>query len=165
MRITIIPSDNFVSVDGEGIMDIDMSSVDKNIHAFQWYDSYGEIEYFDKNNRNKKVEEYTQFQTVLDLYNEQRSYLKRTTPPSKEPIWDWIEETEEWVESDDKKIIFETEKIINEKKGFLSSTDWIVVKIAEIQLSGEQIDEMLIKYSDILEERKSARMFINENEI
>ena len=44
MRITIIPDDKFVSVNGEGFHDLDLSFIDSTIHAIQWYDTHGEVE-------------------------------------------------------------------------------------------------------------------------
>ena len=47
MRATILPKDGTVTVDGEGLGDFDMSKVPDDIHAVQWYDTGGEIEYID----------------------------------------------------------------------------------------------------------------------
>lgn len=43
-RITIIPIDGYVSVDGRGISGLDLSAVDPQIHAVQWYGAAGEVE-------------------------------------------------------------------------------------------------------------------------
>jgi len=45
MRITIIPEDGYVSVDGVGYTGISMNGVPEDIHAVQWYENVGEIEY------------------------------------------------------------------------------------------------------------------------
>ena len=54
MRITIIPSENKISIDGEPIVECDVSwipefvgditGVPQKVHAVQWYDDHGEIE-------------------------------------------------------------------------------------------------------------------------
>jgi len=44
MRVTILPDDKSVSVDGEVYSDLDLSFLDPTIHAVQWYDTHGEIE-------------------------------------------------------------------------------------------------------------------------
>jgi hypothetical protein len=76
MRVVIIPSDEFVSVDGLGFNGINMSSVASNIHAVQWYGSTGEIERKDSFGRiiaNEKISSISQFSTVLQAYNVLRS--------------------------------------------------------------------------------------------
>ena len=47
MRVIILPKDETVTVDGAGLGDFDMSKVPDDIHAVQWYDTRGEIEYID----------------------------------------------------------------------------------------------------------------------
>jgi hypothetical protein len=45
MRLTIIPVDGAVYVDGVSYSDLDLSFVPANVHALQWYDTYGELEF------------------------------------------------------------------------------------------------------------------------
>ena len=47
MRVIILPKEGTVTIDGEGLGEIDMSKVPDDIHALQWYDTRGEIEYID----------------------------------------------------------------------------------------------------------------------
>lgn len=50
MRLTIIPSDGFVSVDGESKyqpLDLSGCGIPSDIHAVQWYESRGWIEFSD----------------------------------------------------------------------------------------------------------------------
>jgi predicted phosphohydrolase len=42
--MTIIPVDSRVTIDGVSIGDLDLSWIPENIHAVQWYDTYGEVE-------------------------------------------------------------------------------------------------------------------------
>lgn len=44
MRVTIIPVDGSVSVDGVGFGRLDLSFIDPSVHAVQWYDTHGEVE-------------------------------------------------------------------------------------------------------------------------
>ena len=44
MKVTIIPDDKSVSVDGKGFGDLDLSFIDSSVHAVQWYETHGEIE-------------------------------------------------------------------------------------------------------------------------
>ena len=53
MRLTIIPVDGFVSVDGNSKvqpLDITACGIPQDIHALQWYESRGWIEYSDDDN-------------------------------------------------------------------------------------------------------------------
>lgn len=49
MRLTIIPSDTSVYVDGVAKMDLDLTAcgVPSTVHAFQWYDTRGWLEFRD----------------------------------------------------------------------------------------------------------------------
>lgn len=44
MRLTIIPSDGMVYVEGVALF-VDCSGIDRTVHAVQWYGTAGEIEY------------------------------------------------------------------------------------------------------------------------
>jgi hypothetical protein len=71
MRITIIPNDGFVSIDGEGYSDLDLSFMDDNIHALQWYDTEGEIERKDSRGRviaNEEITDITPYQQAIDSW-------------------------------------------------------------------------------------------------
>lgn len=50
MRLTIIPSDGFVSVDGDQkfqLLDLSGCGIPAGVHALQWYDTRGWIEFSD----------------------------------------------------------------------------------------------------------------------
>ena len=70
MRVTIVPSDKLISVDGKGLLDIkqDLSWIPPNIHAVQWYNIWGEIEYND-GTQNQKIEELGIFEQAIQDYN------------------------------------------------------------------------------------------------
>ena len=71
MRVTIIPVNGFVSVDGEGYSEIDLSFMDADIHALQWYDTEGEIERQDSRGRitaNEDITDLTPYQLALDAW-------------------------------------------------------------------------------------------------
>jgi hypothetical protein len=47
MRLTIIPVDSFVAVNGDGShrpLDLATCNIPADVHALQWYESQGEIE-------------------------------------------------------------------------------------------------------------------------
>ena len=71
MRVTIIPADGFVSVDGEGYGGLDLSFMASDVHAVQWYDTEGEVEYQDargRATRNEDITDLTPYQPALDAW-------------------------------------------------------------------------------------------------
>lgn len=68
-----------------------------------------------------------------------------------------IEETEEKELTEEEK----TQQKITALKGYLYSTDWVVIKTLELQMKGEKVTH---DYSDILAEREKAREEINKLE-
>lgn len=72
MRATIIPSDQFCSVDGVGFNGVDMTSVAPEVHAVQWYGTHGEVEIQNpvtgKMVSNDEITNLDAFQSVLDSY-------------------------------------------------------------------------------------------------
>jgi hypothetical protein len=71
MRVTIIPEDGFVSVDGEGHSELDLSSIDPSVHAVQWYSTEGAVEYKDEKGRathNEQITSLDEFQPALDAW-------------------------------------------------------------------------------------------------
>ena len=71
MRVTIIPEDGFVSIDNEGHSELDLSFIPYSVHALQWYDTDGEIEYQDARGRateNKVITSLTEFSYFDQCY-------------------------------------------------------------------------------------------------
>jgi hypothetical protein len=71
MRVTIIPADGFVSVDGEGYSGLDLNFMDANIHALQWYETEGELEIQDTRGRvieNRPIDSLEPYQPALDAW-------------------------------------------------------------------------------------------------
>ena len=58
----------------------------------------------------------------------------------------------------------ETETAISEAKEYLTKTDWIVIKITEASIKGDNVTDMLNKYSAELAERAIKRELINSLE-
>lgn len=72
MRITIIPSDKSIGINGEFLLKIeqDISWIPENVHAVQWYDNWGEVEYRD-GSPNERIEELGIYeQAIVDFNNE-----------------------------------------------------------------------------------------------
>jgi hypothetical protein len=57
MRLTIIPSDGAVYKNGYSFSKLDLSSVPANVHALQWYETEGEIEFINNSDKTKPQNE------------------------------------------------------------------------------------------------------------
>lgn len=71
MRVTIVPEDGFVSVDGEGYTGLDLKFMDASIHAIQWYETEGEIERQNQRGRmvgNEPIADLTPYQPALNAW-------------------------------------------------------------------------------------------------
>ena len=44
-KLTIVPTDGMVSIDGLSYSELKMTGIPKNLHALQWFGKGGEIEY------------------------------------------------------------------------------------------------------------------------
>ena len=72
MRVTIIPVDGFVSVDGVGFGGFDLSFIDTSVHAVQWYETHGDIEVKDpvtgRMVANEVITSIDAFQPAISLW-------------------------------------------------------------------------------------------------
>lgn len=75
MRLTIIPSDGTIICNGFSKIKLNLTQAEipSNIHAFQWYDNFGEIEYVNNGNdkpQNEKVEKLPEWaNNCIDIFN------------------------------------------------------------------------------------------------
>ena len=86
-RITIIVSDTFCSVDGVGYNGVDMSSVSPEVHAVQWFDSEGWIEFnttLSGKPENQTITSLDAFQQVLASWDA-LDYEQKNPPPPLPP--------------------------------------------------------------------------------
>ena len=72
MRLTIIPIDGSVSVDGKGFGELDLSFIDASVHAVQWYETHGEVEVKDpvtgRMVANEVITSIDAFQPAIDAW-------------------------------------------------------------------------------------------------
>lgn len=72
MRVTIVPSDGYVSVDGFGLSKIDLTFLPTGIHAVQWYGTRGVVEVKDIETgnmvENRQITELGEFQQAVDAW-------------------------------------------------------------------------------------------------
>jgi hypothetical protein len=81
MRVSVAIEDNVVAVDGRGFR-VDCSGLDREIHAIQWYDTYGEIEYrsrwlpkekrWDRKPNEHFDDFFSQFSTLVQSWEQAR---------------------------------------------------------------------------------------------
>ena len=78
MRLTIIPSDKVIGIDGIFLScnQEDIQWIPSNIHAIQWYSTWGEIEYKD-DPLNKRIEELGVFEKAITTYRNIETRLQR----------------------------------------------------------------------------------------
>lgn len=72
MRVVIVPSDGMVSVNGEDFRGIDLSFIPSNVHAVQWYGTFGEVEIVDEFGRavaNEPIDSLDAYQLAIDRWN------------------------------------------------------------------------------------------------
>ena len=87
MRVSIIPEDGVIYIDGRVVDGLDLSGIRKEIHAVQWYETVGEVEIKDiatnKNIKNVEITDLSEFQQYIDLALHKKAdaeALKGATP-------------------------------------------------------------------------------------
>ena len=91
MRVTIIPSDNLVVVDSvspSAPLDLTPCNIPNNIHALQWFDTMGWIEFvdrpFDPKEPNQTITELPEWaNAAIQAWNDAK--LQPTPEPTEPP--------------------------------------------------------------------------------
>jgi hypothetical protein len=83
MRVTIIPQDTVVIVDGRAFSGIDMSYIDPSYHAIQWYDTHGDIEIYANGQivETRAIDSLAPFQPALDAWEIKKEQADQPPPP------------------------------------------------------------------------------------
>ena len=76
MKLTIVASDKSVGIDGEHRSPLNLAQLDPAIHAVQWHDDYGEVEYKTRfengiwvKPENTRITDISPFQFAVDAFN------------------------------------------------------------------------------------------------
>lgn len=74
MRLTIVPSDRIVLIDGVAKFDIDLSFCPPEVHAVQWYGTFGWVEFKENYDTlekapNQRIEDLGIYQQAIDAWN------------------------------------------------------------------------------------------------
>lgn len=75
MRVVLFPSDTMASVDGQVVFGVDYTGIDPTIHAVQWYDTVGSVEYIadpitGAKPQNLTITSLTEFSTYISQAEE-----------------------------------------------------------------------------------------------
>lgn len=121
MRLTIIPIDKAIGIDGVFFSNIeeDLSWISPNIHAVQWYDTWGEVEYND-GTPNERIEDLGIFEQAIQTVENQKVIIENKRIEEEAKI-DW------WREFRSKR------------NYLLASSDW--TQIPDVQLTESQKEQ------------------------
>lgn len=90
MRLTIIPADGVVNVDGKGFGGLDLSFIDASVHAVQWYETHGEIEVEDpvtgRMVANEVITSIDAFQPAINAWQAAKTVEEANPPPPPEAL-------------------------------------------------------------------------------
>jgi hypothetical protein len=177
MRLTIIPEDKTVIIEGRSYTGMDLSSIDSNIHAIQWYDTFGIVEYKDAS-QHERIEDISDYSYLLDLCKEKDIELLKENKPSEFHVWDekkkvwkedkvlieksklqsefhiWDEKKKVWKEDIALKEASEIKGKVYESKRYLKNTDFYYIRKLE-----RGID---VPY-DVIDKRAEALKYIQDN--
>ena len=79
MQFTYIKNDRLIGIgtDIKNCYQFDMINFDLQVRAIQWYDTWGEIEYINCQERNnEKFEDISYIQPLIDLWNQKDQEVK-----------------------------------------------------------------------------------------
>lgn len=95
MRLTVIPDDKTIGIDNHSFLNIndDWSWIPPNVHAFQWYDTWGEIEYKGVA-LNERVETLGIFENAVSMYQRefQRVENEKIAAEAARDYWEELRE-------------------------------------------------------------------------
>jgi hypothetical protein len=154
MRVTIIPDDKLVVVNGEPVEGVNMSSMPSEIHAVQWYEDHGEIEFRDRRANEQFTDFDARFGGFVHLFAARKITIKREKAPN--PYSDWDDTLNEWVENSTRKGAFDIAQQVLTHKRYLISTDWYYARLQE---TGTPVPP------EVVAKRIAARIYIQEHDV
>ena len=101
-KLTIVPIDGLVSIDGQGYTKLSMTDVPEDIHALQWYGKGGEIEF------------------IADDYGETKPYIRINKLPKwiekSISVWETAKEDTEKLEAEEATRLLEAQEFHPEER-------------------------------------------------
>lgn len=130
MRVSIINEDKSVVVNGIGSSF--EFSLDGGIHAIQWDEDHGEIEYKDPSVPNEVITDFSPYQYLVDGLNEELLRLEAEAEAKEQARKDSIILVKDVYE----EVKLETlwDRIRRERNGRLAITDWTQLPGAKLTL-------------------------------
>ena len=177
MRLTIIPEDRIVIIEGRSYTGMDLSSIDSNIRAIQWYDTFGIVEYKDAS-LNEKIEDISDYLYLFDACKEKEIEELKANKPSEYHVWDekkkswkedkvliekskspseyhvWDEKKKSWKEDVGLKETSEVKGKVYESKRYLDNTDFYYIR---------KLERNVEVPSDVIDKRAEALKYIQDN--
>jgi hypothetical protein len=93
MRLVIIADDKSVGIGGVFLAELDLSPLDPAIHAVQWYDTYGEVEYKTQlqdgrlvKPENAVITDVAPYQFAVDAWNAESAALAAAEAAHQMPV-------------------------------------------------------------------------------
>ena len=90
MKLTIVPEDRVVTLDGESYANLNLSFLDPTIHAVQWYDTHGEVEHKDpatgKMTANREIQSIDEFQQAITVWQTAKEAAEATRLAAETPV-------------------------------------------------------------------------------
>jgi hypothetical protein len=85
MRLIVIVVDGLVSVDGEGLLNLDLSNcqIPENVWALQWYNDRGEIEFIGRDPNEEIVALPEWANLCLDVWEQKKQIGNREKTPEE----------------------------------------------------------------------------------
>ena len=103
MKLTYIKFGKNVGIDGE-FLKIDNLVFDSEVDAIQWYDTYGEIEFINRQQRNNEIfEDIDYIQPLIDFWNDEK--IKQDQLIAEKEQQQQNEKNNQSVESDNQKLL------------------------------------------------------------
>jgi len=127
----------------------------------QYFVTYGEVDVkvFNDTTKNEVLNHIVVNKDAIVAYIEAKWIEEHK--PSKYHI---MQENGTWYISPENQVLLDNEDRIVAATLYLKQTDWIIVKINEAQLLGQDTQPLLTKYSAELAERETKREIINSLE-
>ena len=110
MKLTVVTSDLTVIKDNEAYIVADLSHLDKNIHAIQWQDTTGEIEYLDST-PNLVINDITPYNQCVTDWEAEKTKEAEANVYTDEQWQNWFREIRDellldsdWTQVSDNKL-------------------------------------------------------------